>query len=51
MRYGTECLNLCMLIHYIKLSEAIVHMLHCIVHPVSFNSSFLFCWSSGEFPV
>ena len=41
MRYGTECLNLCMLIQYIKLSEAIVHMLHCIVHPVSFNSSFL----------
>ena len=36
MQYGTGCLNLCMLIQYIKLSEAIVHMLHC-----TSNSSFL----------
>ena len=38
VRYGTGCLNLCtcMLIQYIKLSEAIVHMLHC-----TSNSSFL----------
>ena len=45
-----ECLNLCMLIQYIiKLSEAVVHMLHCTCIASSFPV--FFCWSPGEFPV
>ena len=40
MRYGTGCLNLCMLIQYIKLSEAIVHMLHCTSSFFQFQFSF-----------
>ena len=39
---GTECLNLCMLIQYIiKLSEAIVHMLHCTCIASSISSFLL----------
>ena len=40
MQYGTGCLNLCMLIQYIKLSEAIVHMLHCTSSFFQFQFSF-----------
>ena len=40
MRYGTGCLNLCMLIQYIKLSEAIVHMLHWTSSFFQFQFSF-----------
>ena len=41
VRYGTGCLNLCMLIQYIKLSEAIVHMLHCTSSFFQFQFSFV----------